>query len=148
MKKILALSCALMSSGAALAGQVADNATIAWQETQCVAISRLDDSAMNGAAGDYLLERAKPRLKLYYNQLKANAITKSEWGKIGGNLEASANKARDADDFVYVVLADYAKKLQQMRREANYAPDNLNAEFYYSMLWVNSSCDALIALDK
>ena len=148
MKKVIAIALIGFSSSAAFAGEIADNATIGWQEAQCTAIARLDDSGFYGEDGDRLLELAKPRLIKYYSQLKANAISKAEWGKIGGNLEAVAKLSSNANRFVYALLAEYTKKLQKMRAEANYAPDNMTGEFYYSMAWVNGGCSAMLALDK
>lgn len=148
MKKVLALALTVLSSSAAVAGEIAENATIGWQEAQCTAISRLDDSGFYGEAGDRLLALAKPRLVKYYSQLKANAIPKNEWGKIGGNLEAVAKISSNADRFVYALLAEYTKKLQNMRAGANYAPDNMDGQFYYAMAWVNGGCEAMLALDK
>lgn len=148
MKKVLALTLTVLSSSAAFAGEIAENATIGWQEAQCTAIARLDDSGFYGEAGDRLLELAKPRLVKYYSQLKANAIPKAELVKIGGNLEAVAKISSNADRFVYALLANYTLKLQNMRAEANYAPDNMIGQFYYSMAWVNGGCEAMLALDK
>ena len=79
--------------------------------------------------------------------LNASAAT-SVWGKIGGNLDAVAKMSSNADRFVYALLANYTQKLQNMRAEANYAPDNMSGQFYYSMAWVNGGCEAMLALDK
>lgn len=148
MNKLFALAITALASSTAIAGEIADNATIGWQEAQCAAISRLDETGYNGAAGDQLLKLAKPRLSRYFTQYKANAISKEEWGKIGGNLEASAKISDDADHFVYAVLADYTRKLQQLKSESNFTPDSVNGQFFYSMAWVNGGCAAMLALDK